>query len=56
MIILCIYSLNQPQLCVTYLNHSLRMAIGENAYHFFPKHFAELRSWRMRRDLAATGA
>ena len=31
------------------------MAIGENAYHIFPKHYAELRSWRMRRDLAAVG-
>lgn len=32
-----------------------RMAIGENAYRFFPKHYAELHSWRVRRDLAATG-
>lgn len=31
------------------------MAIGENAYHIFPRHYAELRSWRMRRDLAAIG-
>jgi len=31
------------------------MSIGENFYHIFPRHYAELRSWRMRRDLAAIG-
>lgn len=31
------------------------MAIGENSFRFIPRHYAELRSWRMRRDLAAVG-
>ena len=31
------------------------MALVENAYRLIPWHDAELRSWRMRRDLAAVG-